>query len=224
MMTKKTSATCQHLTLKVFPGVAPSAEVNCGGHQAQACADCTQVIDFKTNNSALWISWWINHWRYQLSWLQGGQGKGWCNGDCVWSDGQCISGVYQCISGVSQIFTLHTLLLFRLACFSLFFIHLYTSLNQLFNSTVLKITVRGTMVRSNVCNSWCTAKGNSIKDRFHNVISEALPWFATKITSRQNNITQYCGVKFTYLFQNVSWYFDWRIHLIETEYLVFWMV
>ena len=92
--TKKTSATC-HLTLKVFPGVAPSAEVNCGGHQAQACADCTQVIDFKTNNSALWISRWISHWRYQLSWLQGGQGKGWCNGDCVWSDGQCISGASQ---------------------------------------------------------------------------------------------------------------------------------
>ena len=35
------------VTLKVFPGVAPSAMVNCGGHQAKTCGDCTEVIDFK---------------------------------------------------------------------------------------------------------------------------------------------------------------------------------
>jgi len=44
---------------------APPPQVNCGGHMASSCEQCT--IDSQGNNN----------------------GRAWCNGDCTWHRGQC---------------------------------------------------------------------------------------------------------------------------------------
>jgi len=46
--------------------VAPSLQVNCGGHKASSCNACPQ-----------------------------GNGRWWCNGECVWKNGQCVDKATQ---------------------------------------------------------------------------------------------------------------------------------